>query len=308
MKRSLLLMGMLLPVFCYGQSVDSSATHKKLTTTAPLFGGVTVTNIVSPVDANGNTFTMQQPIVDVGFPVYKNFSATHSILLKAGIRYQGLFLSEEQNIGNNEFHSITVPLLVNYSISRTTSIAFVGLATIGSDFKRNINTDDILYTAGVRIGFRPSKTFKYGITLAYTSNYSGKFLIPIPDIDWTISNRLSLTGIIPVRASLKYKLSEIQSLGVTASFNGSMYRLNADAKDQYIHLQQNSAGLIYDLKLGQRWKLNLVGGYTLSQKLETFNMDQKVPFDGFTKLNDRVANISYKKDSFIVQGGISYEF
>jgi hypothetical protein len=87
-----------------------------------------------------------------------------------------------------------------------------------------------------------------------------------------------------------------------------MYRLNADAKDQYIHLQQNSAGLIYDLKLGQRWKLNLVGGYTLSQKLETFNMDQKVPFDGFTKLNDRVANISYKKDSFIVQGGISYEF
>jgi len=308
MKRSLFLMGMLLPVFSYCQNVDSSSIHKKFTTTAPLLGGVTVTNIIAPVDANGNTLTMQQPIVDVGFPVYKDFSTAHPILIKTGIRYQGLFLSGEQNIGGNEFHSITIPLLLNYSLSRTTNISFVGLATVGSDFKRNIGTEDILYTAGVRIGFRPSNSFRYGITLAYISNYSGKFLLPIPDIDWTISNKLSLTGVIPARASLKYKLSEIQSLGVTASLNGSMYRLNEDGKDQYIHLQQNSAGLIYDLKLSQRWKLNLIAGHTFSQRLETFNMDQKVPFDGFTKLNDRVSNISYRQNSFIFQGGISYEF
>jgi len=173
---------------------------------------------------------MQQPIVDVGFPVYKDFSTVHPILIKTGIRYQGLFLSGEQSIGNTEFQSITVPLLLNYSLSRTTSIAFVGLVTVGSDLKRSISTEDILYTAGVRVGFQPSKSFRYGITLAYISNYSGKFLLPIPDIDWTISNKLSLTGIIPARASLKYKLSEIQSLGITASLNSSMYRLNDDVK------------------------------------------------------------------------------
>jgi len=308
MKRISFLMGMLLPVLSYCQSVDSSRTHKKLITTAPLLGGVTVTNIVAPVDAHGNTFTMQQPIVDVGFPVYKDFSAAHPILIKTGIRYQGLFLSGEQNIGSAEFQSITVPLLVNYSLSRTTNISFVGLATVGSDFKQSIGVDDILYTVGVRIGFQPSNSFRYGITLAYISNYSGKFLLPVPDIDWTISSKLSLTGVIPARASLKYKLSEIQSLGITGSLNSSMYRLNEDAKGQYINLQQNSAGLIYDIKLSQRWKLNLIAGHTFSQRLETFNMDQKVSFDGFTKLNDRVANISYRQNSFIFQGGISYEF
>ncbi|MFA6084558.1 DUF6268 family outer membrane beta-barrel protein [Mucilaginibacter sp.] len=308
MKRSLFLMGMLLPVLSYCQSVDSSSMRKKLTTTAPLLGGVTVTHIVAPVDAGGNTFTMQQPIVDVGFPVYKDFSSVHPVLIKTGIRYQGLFLSGEQNIGSNEFHSITVPLLLNYSLSRSTNITFVGLATIGSDFKRSIDAADILYTAGVRIGFRQGKAFKYGITLIYTSSYSGKFLLPLPDIDWTISNRLSLTGIIPARTSLKYKLSEIHSLGITASLNGSMYRLNEDGKDQYIHLRQNSAGLIYDLKLSQRWKINLVAGHTFSQRLETFNMDQKVPFNGFGKLNDRVANVSYLQNSFIFQGGLSYGF
>ena len=308
MKRSFFLMGMLLPVLGYCQSVDSSSMHKKLTTTAPLLGGVTVTNIVSPVDAGGNTFTMQQPIVDVGFPVYKDFTSAHPVLIKTGIRYQGLFLSGEQSIGSNAFQSITVPLLFNYSLSRTTSISFVGLAAVGSDLKRNIGAEDIQYTAGLRIGFRPGKSFRYGITLAFISNYSGKFLLPIPDIDWTISEKLSLTGIIPARASLKYKLSEMQSLGITGSLNGSMYRLNDDAKDQYLHLRQNSAGLIYDLKLSQRWKLNLIAGHTFSQRLETYNLDQKVPFDGFGKLNDRVANISYRQNSFIFQGGVSYEF
>jgi hypothetical protein len=301
-------MGMLLPVFCYCQSVDSNSVRKKLTTTAPLLGGVTVTNIVAPVNANGNTFTMQQPIVDIGFPVHKNFSAAHPILIKTGIRYQGLFLSGEQSIGSRQFQSVTVPLLLNYSLSRSTSITFIGLATVGSDFKRSIGTEDILYTAGVRIGFRQRKAFKYGITLAYTSNYSGRFLLPLPDIDWTISSKLNFTGIIPARASLKYKLSAMHSLGITASLSGSMYRLNDGAENQYVHLQQNSAGLIYDAKLSRRWKINLITGRTFSQKLQTFNIDQKVPFNGFTKLNDRIANISYRQNSFIFQGGISYEF
>lgn len=301
-------MGMLLPVLSYCQSADSINMHKKLTTTAPLLGGINVSNTVSPVDVNGNTFTMQQPVVDFGIPVYKDFSAAHPILIKTGIRYQGLFLSNEHNIGSDEFQSVTVPLLVNYSLSGTTSISFVGLATIGSDFNRSISAEDILYTAGVRIGLNSGRSFKYGITLVYTSNYSGKFLLPVPDIDWTISNKLSLTGVIPVRASLKYKLSESQSLGITGAINGSMYRLNGGAQEQYIHLQQNSAGLIYDLTLARRWKLNFIAGHTFMQKLQTFNMDQKVPFDGFTKLNDRVPNISYRQNSFIFQSGISYEF
>ena len=87
-----------------------------------------------------------------------------------------------------------------------------------------------------------------------------------------------------------------------------MYRLNSDQQPQYVHLRQNSAGLIYEVKPGKRWKLSMVAGHTFMQKLETFNMDQKVPFDGFNKLNDRVANVSYRQNSFIFQGGINYEF
>lgn len=307
MKKSIFLTGMLLPILSYSQNVDST-TRSKLMTTAPRLGNVTITNSVAPIKANGNTFTMQLPGVDIGIPVYKNFLSKHPILIRTGIRYQGLLLSNEKEISSTNFHSITVPLLFSYSFSRAANISFVGLASVGSDFKRNLEGKDIIYTVGVRAGFRQNKAFKYGITLAYTSNYSGQYLLPIPDFDWTISKKLSMTGVLPTRISLKYKLSQAQSLGITASVNGNMYRLNERQNIQYLHLRQSSAGLIYDLKLGQRWKLNLLAGHTFMQRLETFNMDQKISLNRFGKLDDRLPNVSYRRNSFILQGGVSYQF
>lgn len=225
-----------------------------------------------------------------------------------GKPYQGLLLSNEKQINGTNFHSITIPVLASYSFSRATSMTFIGLASVGSDFKRNLEGKDILYTVGLRFGFRQNKALKYGVALTYTDNYSGRFLLPLPDIDWTINKKLGLTGILPARISLKYKLSNAQSLGITTSITGSMYRLNEPGKGQYIHLRQSSGGVIYDLKLGQRWNLNLIAGHTFSQRLETFNMDQKVSLNNFGKINDRVSNVSYQKNSVIFQGGISYQF
>jgi hypothetical protein len=306
-KYVFLLTGLLLPILSYCQSPDT-AKHKKFLTTSPFLGGVNVTDIVSPVKVNNSTITMQQPIADIGIPVYKDFSTVNTVLIKTGIRYRGLFLSNEEKIGESAFHSVTIPLLFNYSLSRTKTISFIGLATAGSDFKRGIEANDILYTLGVRMGFRASKSFKWGVTLIYTRNYSGKFLLPLPDFDWTINDNWNLTAVLPSRASLKRKLSNSQSLGLTVGLDGSMYRLNTTNQPQYIHLRQNSAGLLYDLTLSRRWKFTMVAGHTFMQRLETFNMDQKVPFEGFGKLNDRVANISYNQNSFLFQGGVSYQF
>jgi hypothetical protein len=307
MKKYIFLIGILLPLLSYSQNTDS-LTRAKLTTTAPRLGGITISNMLAPVTANGNTFIMQQPVADIGIPLYKKFLTKHPIVVRAGIRYQGLLLSNEKNISSTNFHSITIPILFNYSLSRATTITFIGLASVASDFKQDLEANDVLYTAGVRVGFHQNKAFKYGVTLTYSHNYSGSFLLPLPDIDWTISKRLSLAGILPARVSLRYKINTTQSLGITTSVNGVMYRLHQEKQAQYVHLRQNSGGLIYDLTFGRRWKLNLIAGHTFMQKLETFNIDQSVSLNKFGKLNDRISNVSYHQNSFIFQGGIGYQF
>ena len=307
MKKGLILGGILLPYLIHAQHTDT--TRSPLVTTAPRLGGVTITNLAAPIKANGNTFFMQLPVVDISIPLYKNFSSVHAVLIKTGVRYEGLLLSNEKNIGNSSgFHSLTVPLVASYSFSRTTNLTLIGLATIASDFKQNIVADDILYTTGVRIGFQPKSALRYGVTFTYIHNYSGDFFLPLPDIDWMISKKWNLAGVLPARVSLKYKFVPSQSIGITAWSLGSMYRVNEGKEKQYLNLQQYSAGLIYDLNLGGRWKVTLSAGHTMMQRLETFDMTQKVSFNNIKKLYDRTPNVSYRQNSFVAQGGISYQF
>jgi len=306
MKKGLILGGILLPYLIHAQHTDS--VRSPLVTTAPRLGGVTVSNLVAPVKTNGNTFLMQLPVVDISVPLYKNFSSVHAVLIKTGIRYEGMMLNDEKNIGSSNFHSLTVPFVASYSFSRKTNLTLIGLAAIASDFKQNIVADDILYTAGVRIGFQPKSTLRYGVTFTYIHNYSGDFFLPLPDIDWMISKKWNLAGVLPARLSLKYKFVPAQSIGITAWSLVNMYRVNDGPEKQYLNLQQYSAGLIYDLNLGGRWKVTLSAGHTMMQRLETFNMDQKVSFNNFSKLYDRRPNVSYRQNSFVAQGGISYQF
>jgi len=306
MKKGLILGGILLPYLIHAQHTDT--TRSPLVTTAPRLGGITITNLAAPIKANGNTFLMQLPTADISIPVYKHFSSAHTVIIKTGVRYDGMILNDEKNIGSNNFHSLTIPFIASYSFSRTTNLTLIGLATIASDFKQNIVADDILYTGGVRIGFQPKSALRYGVTFTYIHNYSGDFFLPLPDIDWMISKKWNLACVLPARLSLKYKFVPSQSIGITAWSLGSMYRLNDGLEKQYLHLQQYSAGLIYDLNLGPRWKVTLSAGHTMMQRLETFDMDQKVSFNNFNKLYHRQPNISYRENSFVAQGGISYQF
>ena len=123
-----------------------------------------------------------------------------------------------------------------------------------------------------------------------------------------ISKKWNLAGVLPARLSLKYKFIPSQSIGISAWSVNNMYRVNDGVEKQYLNLQQYSAGLIYDLNLGGRWKVTLSAGHTMMERLETFDMDQKVSFNNFQKLYDRKPNISYRENSFVAQGGISYQF
>jgi len=308
MKRSIWLTSLLLPGLIHAQSLDSSRLHPALVTTAPLLGGVNVTSLITPITASGHTFTADQSVVDFSTPLYKRFRRAHPVIFKAGFRYQGMFLSGEQNIGSSAFHSLAVPLSYTYVCSRTTNITFIAIGAVGSDFRRNPDASDIMYTAGIRIGFNQNHAFKYGVTLAYVNDYTGSYLIPVPDFDWTISKRWSFVAVLPLRASLKYKLSHGQFLGLTAGLSSGMYRLNADPERKYLQWQQYSSGFLYEVNFSRRWALNLIVARAFDQRLETFDDDQKASLYNFKAVSNRKRLVSYRENSFMAQGGISFKF
>jgi len=282
--------------------------NQPLLTASPLLGGVNVSDMFAPVSVNGSTFTIQQLTVDESSPVYRVKGTRHPFFIKAGFRYQGLFLANEPLIGSNNFHAINLQFYSTYVVSRKFNIS--GFASIGvaSDFRKSPEGDDLNYLASIRFGVQKSRNLRYGISLTYINNYGGSYLVPLPDIDWVINDKWELESIIPFRTSLKHKLNPKHILGITQGLNGGLYRLNDSDVKKYIQLQQYNTGLLYELHLSRYWHFNLVAGYAISQKLQTFTADQKVSLNHFGAAADRITEVSYKQRSFMLQGGISYKF
>ena len=292
---------------------DSLRAEKKqpVATAPPLMGRININYMLAPVDAGTNNFTISQLTVDEISPLYKltKKRSPHPVILRFGLRYQGLFLSGEKAIDGDNFHSISVPLMLTYVTSRNTSITGILSGGVASDFRKTVTSDDIFYNIGLRFGFRQTKRFKFGVTLVYSDTYVGRTLIPLPDFDWTISSRWKLEAFMPTRLALKYKLNKTQTLALVQSLNTASYRLNDSTKvGKYLQLQQVSGGLMYELNIGRHWAFNLMGGYAFSQKLQTFNNDQKISFNSLATMKDRVKVVSYEKASPMFQATLSFKF
>ncbi|WEK34313.1 MAG: DUF6268 family outer membrane beta-barrel protein [Candidatus Pseudobacter hemicellulosilyticus] len=285
------------------------AAGRPLTSTAPRLGGINVSGVLFPVSGNGKDFLIQQFSAEAGTPVrILKLKSNRPYFFRASLRYQGLYLSGEPFIGSNNFHSVTANLSYTTILSRSTHLSIFGLTGVASDFRKSITGSDLYYTVGARIALRQDKDFKYAINLVYTDMYTGSFLLPIPEFAWTINDKWSWTGFLPIRTSLKYKLSKQHQLGWTTTFQGATYRLNSGAGDEYIQHQQVSTGISYDWQLNHRWDLNIIGGYTLSNKLQTYSNSEKAGFNAFDKIQDRKWNLSYDRNTPFIQAGFNYKF
>ncbi|BAV05532.1 hypothetical protein SAMN05421788_10521 [Filimonas lacunae] len=313
MKQTFLFILTVISVRSYSQTTTSDSLSKRLsqplTTAAPLLGGVNVSYLVSAPGTDNNTFTMNQAVVDVSTPIYRAMKTKHPLFIKTGLRYQGLYLNGEKQIGIDNFHSFTIPVFMTYVFNRNTNLTVLANAGVGSDFRGDLNAEDIYYTAGMRFGFRQSKNFRIGVTLIYSKSYAGTNLLPLPDIDWTISKHWRLEAFIPFRTSLKYKFNEHQTLAFTQGFQTGNFRVHDyTGTGKYLQLQGVTTGLMYDHTFNRRWNIYLIAGMAVSQKLQTFTNDQQLGLNQFSKMNDRIPTVSYEKGGIVGQAGINYKF
>jgi hypothetical protein len=324
MKRVFILAGILLPLLSWSQSPaptpqnsDSSAQkpdgnrQSVFLTAAPRLGGIALTDAVSPMKHGNGRSIVQQHIVDFGIPVYENFTSKHPTFIKVGFRYENLIVPNHPALGNGSFNNFMVPLVASYSVTKKFNLTLIGMAAMSSDMKQDFTTGDIQYNAGIRFGWQPNQNLRYGVTLVYVNNYSGKYLLPVPDIEWTINKKWQFSAVVPSRITIKYKLTPNQSLGLTTGYASNVYAINKIGQQsvkQYLSWQQYSGGLLYEVTLSKRWNFNVMAGHSFSQKLETFDQSQKASLDNFSFLSNRKPIYSDHQTSFIAQATINYKF
>lgn len=168
--------------------------------------------------------------------------------------------------------------------------SFAAIPRLSSDLK-NISGSDFQAGTFVLNSFKKSEVLKYKFGVYYNSEYFGFFMLPLAGIDWNISSRVNLFGVLPGSMNFEYKIIPGQVHGglsfrsITNSFryeNGS-----------YLRIQDNQLKLYCDLYFAKRLVLNMEAGRSLSRKHTT----------GTQKSNEVILD---KESNWLLRFGMAY--
>ncbi len=276
----------------------------------PLLSSFESSYAYSPFKVNGKDMNIQQASATLTFPLINSLQNGKFDFLLAGISYNGLFLSGAgSTFGGSQFHSFSVPLTFQKSLSSKYALIASFVPMLSSDLK-DISGDDMTYTGALLLKIRKSDKFTYSVGVAYSKQLFGSVLVPVVGVDWQINEKLSYSATLPLSEKLKYQLSTKSAFGVNADFGigGGTYRLSKKMNSDYFQVQQIKTGLFYDYTLSKNFSISASAGYNFKQQLDLYSKDEKVNWVPFNDLNKRVPLAETKKPGATVQTGFSYRF
>lgn len=167
-------------------------------------------------------------------------------------------------------------LIQHFSNDRTLQILIA--PRLMSDFK---NLDGNSFQLGGLITYE--KKFHDGLTMAFGAMFNqelyGPYLVPLVNLDWRISDRWSINGMLPVTARVNYKVND----NLTAGFNHfgliTTYYMGEDAySGDYMERQSIDLSLYARQRLFGVFFVEAMVGRSFGRSYKQFAGDQKVDF------------------------------
>ena len=165
------------------------------------------------------------------------------------------------------------------SLSEKWSFVLALTPGLASDFEGDITMDDFTLEAVTGFIRKYSKTFQLGAGLAYARDFGTPLPMPFIYLDWIISPKLHLGGLVPINMALTYKLNEMIDLGFAFKVKGDRYHGNPDLFDTKNPQMEYSEGTLSPfLRLHfSKWiHLNIEGGFAPNRNFEFLDGDKSV--------------------------------
>jgi len=264
----------------------------------------------SPFKINNKDVSIQQVNGKLTVPLYNTLKDGRYDFFLAGIGYNGLLLSGTGNqFGSSNFHSVSASLTWQKSFSPKYALITSFTPMLSSDLK-DISGEDLTYSGAVLLKIRKSAKFSYSLGAVYSKQFFGTVLVPVVGIDWNISDKLTLSAMLPVSEKLTYQLSRKSFIGFNGDFGlgGGTYRLSQKMNSDYFQVRQVKTTLFYEYHLTGNFSVNLNAGYNFGQQLDLYAKDQKVNWVPFNNLDKLKPLEQVKKNGLTVQTGINYNF
>ena len=177
-----------------------------------------------------------------------------------------------------DVHGIILRTGLYQKFSKDRAIQIFFAPRLMTDFN-NINADHfqmgglVLYEKKFREGL------KMGFGAMYNQEFFGPNLVPLVNVDWQISERWSVTGLVPIYGKVKSKVNERFSTGWSHFGLITTYRLGDPAYEgDYIERKSIDESLFARYQLFGNIYLEGRFGYALGRSYAQYEADQKVDF------------------------------
>jgi len=193
------------------------------------------------------------------------------------------------NVTNNEtmpsdilnpinIHGILFRTGIIQKLSNDREIQILAVPRLMSDLN-NISIDHFQF-GGI---FMFKKIYSEKLTVSYGAMYNqeffGPYLVPLVDLDWQISERWSIIGLLPVYSKIKYKINKNFNAGIAHFGLITSYKLGAaEYNDDYMERQSIDLTIFARHKIVGNLYIEGRFGQTFGRTFAQYAADQKVDF------------------------------
>jgi len=161
-------------------------------------------------------------------------------------------------------------------LSNGNSIQAVFIPRLMTDFK-NIDSKHFQFGGTFIYEKTYHKRLKIGYGVLYNQETFGPNVVPLVNLDWKMSERWSMTGLLPIYSKIKYKVNEKLNVGIHHFGLVTSYRLGEEAtKNDYIERRSIDLGLFARYNIAGSIHIEGRYGYSFGRSYAQYGEDEKI--------------------------------
>ena len=173
--------------------------------------------------------------------------------------------------------------------------SFVLISRANNDPALKIQNNSAQLGGAILQTYIRSEKLKYKFGAYYNSEFFGPFILPLAGIDWNVSDRLNIFGVLPGSMNLEYILSKRIHAGIAFRSITNSYRF---ANDTFIRINDNHLKLVMDYYFLKKHVLLFEAGHSVLRKYKP-----GLRTDGKTNYKDLRVN-----DGYLIKIGYAFRF
>ncbi|MFT3738757.1 MAG: DUF6268 family outer membrane beta-barrel protein [Breznakibacter sp.] len=211
--------------------------------------------------------------LNVAFPIYKN--RVTAIFTGLGTDYFH-FTDIGDSLGIDRLYRVSIPMGARFTLNEHYTFTFLFDPTLGSDLE-DLNMDDLRFNTAFRLQRTGQNKFSWSAGIGISKQFFGFQATPFYQLHVPVTPRLILSGALPLKPSLAWKIDENKLCGMAVSGTSNSFRLAERKNSRYVDSRQLEVNIFLQQRLHKNLRMVCSAGMAVLNRVSVYESNQTIP-------------------------------